>query len=127
MINERPLRSDTQPPTGLNTQFLIEPDVQRSSRPPPHIEPSIGALTRPITALDVAQQEEEALVNAFFGSPVTRGGGRGRGRGTGIGSRRARGRGRGRGRGTLTEAHTTAVKGLSYARGHEGQFGVIQF
>ena len=64
-------------------------------------------------------------MNAFFRPPITRGGGRGRGRGIGIGLGRAQGRGRGRG--TLTGAHTTAVEGLSYARGHEGQFGVIQF
>ena len=41
----------TQPLTGPETQSLTGPDAQRSS----------GPLTRPTTALEVAQQEEELL------------------------------------------------------------------
>lgn len=64
-------------------------------------------------------------MNAFYKPSTTQDRGRGRGRGRGIGAEH--GWGRGRGRETLTKTYTTSIKGLSYARGHEGQFGVIQF
>ena len=69
---------------------------------PPINLPIDPALTGPLTAHGVAQQEEEARANAFFG-PTTqeRGGGRARGRG---------------GRGGSHPLN---------ARGSEGQFGVI--
>ena len=69
----------------------------------------------PITAQGVAQQEEEAIANAFFRPPTIRGRGLGRGRG-----------GRGRDRGTSTTRSGPSLGySLSYARGHETQFGVM--
>ena len=57
--NERPSRPNTQPPTGLDTQPLTGPETQ--SLTGPDAQRSSGPLTRPTTALEVAQQEEELL------------------------------------------------------------------
>ena len=95
-------------------------DTQRFTRlaTEPPTEPLIAPpIAPPITAKEVTQQEKEAAANAFFGPPATRGRGRGR----------PPRRGRGRGRGIATGGRVGRGQGLSYARGHEGQFGVIQF
>ena len=81
-------------------------DAQRFTEPPttPPTAPSI-------TAEGVAQQEEQAAINAFFEPLATR--------------ERGRGRGRSRGRGIATGDGVSRDQDLSYARGHEGQFEVI--
>ena len=89
---------------GRTTQ---EPHIEPSGGPSDHpIDPPIDpALAGHITANGVAQQEEEALANAFFGPPPAQQRGRGRGgraRGGGRGGGRTRGGGRGGGRGTPT-------------------------
>ena len=117
---------------------LITQPSSHSSQGPlydPHSQPhSQTHFAAPITAQGVAQQEEEAIALAFFGRPTTRQRG-------GDRRRVGRGRGRGRGRGILTAMpdrsnNTTTTDGgrgrglgydISYARGHESQFGVLQF
>ena len=91
------------------TRPLIEPLTEPPTEPP--IAPPIAP---PITAEGVAQQEKEAAANAFFRPPAIRG----------RGGRLPK-RGRDRGREIAIESGVGRGQRLSYARGHEDQFGVI--
>ena len=127
---EQAMANNQQPINQEPSNESNEPSVndQPSQRPQydSHSQPQSAA---PITAIGVAQQEEEATAIAFFGPLTTREQGRGRGSG---------GRGSGRGnagsgsasRGSASRGSARRGRGLghdiSYARGNESQFGVIE-